>query len=239
MIAPGAAQAVTGHSAGSLHAPGLSRIRLGVARYVLRIWAGLAGVVLILAGLTVLGQDWALGMFDQGWLSRPLAVCCFAGALIWPLLLVDAWRIGQAPELTARARRRLALTTAVLLVIACAGPFSLGRHLWGAADPSTADPAAVVVDQQESPTEVTDHPSTRPAATEQSGRTTAGTTESSGAAATSDTAGTNADTSADVDTGTDSDAAGGSSATGVDQGTTETRSTLARHTGSATVDPNL
>jgi len=140
LIAPGCAQVVMGPSAASEHRPGLSRVRLRVARTCLRLWVGLGGLGLVLAGLTVLHQDWATGLFSHQMVLRPLAVLLLAAAVLWPLLLLDAWRIGQAPELTARSRRWIALAAAVGLAVTCTLPAVLGHRAWTAADPSAVEP---------------------------------------------------------------------------------------------------
>jgi len=134
LIAPGSAQVVTGSSNATNRPPAWSRTRLMVAGVALRLWLGFAALAVLLVGLALLNRDWVLGLFTHQWVIRPLALVFFAGALIWPVLLLDAWRIGQAPELTRRSRRWIALLTAGLMVLTLAAPLAVGRRVWAAAD---------------------------------------------------------------------------------------------------------
>ncbi|MBT0770359.1 LCP family protein [Kineosporia sp. J2-2] len=134
LLVPGAAQLVAGPSSSHHHAAGLSRARLLVARGATRAWLGAATLTVLLACLALISREWVLGLFTHQWVIRPLAVVFFAGAVVWPLLLLDAWRIGQAPELTQRARRWIALLTAVLMLATFAVPLAFGRRAWAAAD---------------------------------------------------------------------------------------------------------
>ena len=133
LIAPGSAQVLTGPSRSSRSAS-WSRARLAVAGTALRVWLGCAALAVLLVGVALLNRDWVLGLFTHQWVIRPLALLFLAGAVVWPALLLDAWRIGQAPELTQRSRRWIALLTAVLMVLSLALPLAVGRRVWAAAD---------------------------------------------------------------------------------------------------------
>ncbi|GAB3246067.1 LCP family glycopolymer transferase [Kineosporia babensis] len=134
LLAPGAAQTVTGPSPTSHRPERLGRIRLAVARAGLRLWLGCAVLAVLLVLISLLNREWVLGLFTHSWVLRPLAIGLFAGAILWPLLMLDAWRIGQAPELSRRSRQWIALLTAVLMIATFAVPTLLGRRVWAAAD---------------------------------------------------------------------------------------------------------
>ncbi|GLY28475.1 hypothetical protein Kisp02_18400 [Kineosporia sp. NBRC 101731] len=132
LMAPGSAQLVAGSS--SRHSEKLSRARLAVARASLCLWACALLVAGVLAGVAVIDRDRVLGLLTHPWVIRPLALALLGGAVIWPLLLLDAWRIGQAPELTRRSRRWIALLSAVLMMLTFVVPLALGQRVWAAAD---------------------------------------------------------------------------------------------------------
>ncbi|WP_285617770.1 LCP family protein [Kineosporia sp. NBRC 101677] len=134
LLAPGSAQVLTGRSPSSRRPEPLGRLRLTVARVSLRLWFAFAGLAVLLTLFALVDRDWVLSLFTHQWVLRPLAVVFFVGALTWPLLLVDAWRIGQAPELGRRSRRWIALLTAVLMIATFAVPLALGRRVWAGAD---------------------------------------------------------------------------------------------------------
>ncbi|GAB6900980.1 hypothetical protein JCM9957A_40700 [Kineosporia succinea] len=132
LLAPGSAQVVAGPS--ERHYALLSRVRMTVARVSLRVWAAALIVTGLMVCAALVNRDWVLGLFTHQWVIRPLAAVFFTGALLWPLLLLDAWRIGQAPELTPKSRRWIALLTALLMLMMLVLPLALGQRVWAAAD---------------------------------------------------------------------------------------------------------
>ncbi len=68
-------------------------------------------------------------MFTHPWLLRPLALLFFLGAGLWPLLVLDAWRLGRPALPAAPARRRIggADRRAVLATSPCRWPPAGGR----------------------------------------------------------------------------------------------------------------
>ena len=127
LIAPGSAQLVAGDAAAG-------RLRSTAGRLALRTWAGvLLGVGLLAVGWLI-HREFVIGLFTHQLVLRGLAVALFAAGLGWPLLTIDAWRLGEVRRLPIRSRRQLAVLAGLLVVLTCALPIAAGRRVWAGAD---------------------------------------------------------------------------------------------------------
>src|SRR4051794_8386141 len=118
LVVPGAAQLVAGDR------------RLG--RIALKTWAVLVAVVALLLGLAIIDRGALIWLFTKPFILGLTAVICFALAVAWPVLLVDAWRLGRMPLLPIKARRWFALVTAALVLLTSLPLLAVGRRAWAA-----------------------------------------------------------------------------------------------------------
>ena len=111
VVLPGSAQLAAGNR------------RLG--RLALRAFAGLLGAGLLLGLLALVSRSAALTVLTHRWTLAVLQVALLGVAVLWTLLLVDAWRLGR-PDLLPRRDRRglLVLLLALLLVLPGAAAYA-------------------------------------------------------------------------------------------------------------------
>ena len=119
-VLPGAGQVVGGNR------------RLG--RVALAAWLTVVASVLLLASVLVLDSRLAVSLLTRPTVLGALAIACFAAAAAWPVLLVDAWRLGRVDLLPPRSRRHLAAMVAVLVLVTSLPLVAVGRRTWAAAD---------------------------------------------------------------------------------------------------------
>ena len=89
LLVPGSAQLAAGNRA--------------VGRVVLRVWLGVAALVVLTAALWLANRTIVLHLATSPLLLMLMAVALFVAAFVWPVLVVDAWRLGR-PMLLPRAR---------------------------------------------------------------------------------------------------------------------------------------
>jgi polyisoprenyl-teichoic acid--peptidoglycan teichoic acid transferase len=117
--------------------PGAAQLSFGnrrAGRWMVRIWAGLW----LLVALTAAGWFLARGLVLT-LVTQPLLLTLAAGGLIllgavWPVLVADAWRLGQAGLVGARLRRRVTLLAVLLMLVTSLPLFAAGRRVWAAGD---------------------------------------------------------------------------------------------------------
>jgi LCP family protein required for cell wall assembly len=100
--------------------PGSAQLAAGnrrVGRAALRVWAGLAVTVLLVALLGLVSRQAALTLLTHRWTLAVLQVVLLAVALGWAVLLVDAWRLGRPDRLPRRDRRGLLALLVVTLLV--------------------------------------------------------------------------------------------------------------------------
>lgn len=103
VLLPGSAQLVAGNRT--------------VGRVVLRIWLVLLGVAALLGLVALLSLSTALGLVSSSWFLRTAQWALFGWAVIWALVVVDAWRLGRPDSQPPQTRRRFAIATALLMVV--------------------------------------------------------------------------------------------------------------------------
>src|SRR5688500_6278513 len=89
LVAPGAAQVAAGNR------------RVGVV--ALRVWAGVLGSVAIVGLGWLVARGAVLAVFTQPMALSLLGVLLLLLGLAWPVLVVDAWRLGVDPHLPTTA----------------------------------------------------------------------------------------------------------------------------------------
>jgi LCP family protein required for cell wall assembly len=123
LVAPGSAQLAAGND------------RLaGIGRTLLRLWGVIVGLAVLVGVLWLISRGIVLAVFTLPTVLALLGVLLIVGGLIWPVLVVDAWRLGQHPSLPLRSRRRLAILAAVLVVVTSVPVVGMGRRVWAAGD---------------------------------------------------------------------------------------------------------
>lgn len=120
LLVPGSAQVVAGNR--------------GLGRIAVRIWS----VVLVLGALAgllaVIGRSILLSLATSPMVLVLVALACFAAAVGWPVLMVDAWRLGRPHLLPRRARLGVSALAATLVLVVGAPLVGAGRRAWAAAD---------------------------------------------------------------------------------------------------------
>ena len=117
--------------------PGAAQLSFGnrrAGRWMVRIWAGLWLLVALIAAGWFLARGLVLTLVTQ-----PSLLTLAAGGLIllgavWPVLVADAWRLGQAGLVGARLRRRVTLLAVLLMLVTSLPLFAAGRRVWAAGD---------------------------------------------------------------------------------------------------------
>jgi LCP family protein required for cell wall assembly len=120
LVAPGAAQYTRGNRR--------------VGRVALRVWVA----VLCLAGLVVLlwflARGAVLAVFTLPTVLSLVGVLLMAGGLLWPVLVVDAWRLGVDPAMPTRSRRWVAALMVAGVLVTSVPVLGAGRRAWAAGD---------------------------------------------------------------------------------------------------------
>jgi LCP family protein required for cell wall assembly len=108
LVVPGSAQLATGNRA--------------LGRFALRVFGGLLVAALLVGLLSLVSREAALTLVTHRWTLLLLQAVLLGVAVLWAVLLVDAWRLGRPDRLPQRDRRGLlALLVVVLLVPAIVG----------------------------------------------------------------------------------------------------------------------
>jgi LCP family protein required for cell wall assembly len=120
VVVPGSAQIVAGNR------------RLG--RIALRFWVGVLAVAAFVGLLALTGRSVLLTLATSAAALALVSLALFVGGVCWPLLVVDAWRLGR-PQLLPRRSRIGVSALALALVLATGVPMmGAGRRAWAAAD---------------------------------------------------------------------------------------------------------
>jgi LCP family protein required for cell wall assembly len=121
----------------TLVAPGIAqytRGNRGVGRVALRVWAGVVGFALLVALLWVLARGLVLAVFTLPTVLSLLGVLLILGGIAWPVLVVDAWRLGVDPAMPTRSRRWVAGLMVVGVLLTSVPVLGAGRRVWAAGD---------------------------------------------------------------------------------------------------------
>jgi LCP family protein required for cell wall assembly len=100
--------------------PGSAQVAAGsraFGRFALRVWAGTVGLTLVLGLLGLASRTALLGLLTHRISLVVLQVLLVGLAVLWVVLLVDAWRLGRPDRLPSRDRRRLLVLLLFLLLV--------------------------------------------------------------------------------------------------------------------------
>ncbi|HEY6797250.1 MAG TPA: LCP family protein [Kineosporiaceae bacterium] len=117
--------------------PGSAQIAAGnrrLGRLLLRVWLGAVGGVLLLGLLLVLDRSLALSLVTSPLVLVLLALACYAAAVVFPLAIADAWRLGRVGLLPRRPRWWISGAAVVLMMLSGGAMIATGRRLWAGAD---------------------------------------------------------------------------------------------------------
>ena len=117
--------------------PGSAQLAAGdrrIGRIALRGWLAAVATVALVGLLWAVHRPWALSLATTPLVLSLLAVALHAAALAWPLLLVDAWRLGRPAALPRRARGWIGATAFGLVLLTAVPSVALGRRAWAAGD---------------------------------------------------------------------------------------------------------
>jgi LCP family protein required for cell wall assembly len=121
----------------TLVAPGVAQYTRGnrrVGAVALRVWGGVVVFTALVALLWVLARGVVLAVFTLPTVLSLLAVLLLAGGLAWPVLVVDAWRLGVDPAMPTRSRRWVALLMVAGVLLTSVPTIGAGRRAWAAGD---------------------------------------------------------------------------------------------------------
>lgn len=117
----------------TLFLPGSAQIAAGnktIGRIALRIWAGLAGLVVLLVLITLAWHGFALWLGLNTTLLALIRITLMILAIGWAALFFDAWRLGE--PLTLRQGQRLTVVGVNgVLCLTVAGTLLFGAHVVG------------------------------------------------------------------------------------------------------------
>jgi len=100
--------------------PGSAQMLAGnrtVGRIVLRTWLGFLTVLVVIAAIAWFSLSTVIGLVSAAWFLRLAQWFLIVWAVVWALVILDAWRLTRPPTQPARTRRRLAISTAALMVL--------------------------------------------------------------------------------------------------------------------------
>jgi LCP family protein required for cell wall assembly len=121
----------------SVIAPGTAQLAAGnrrVGRIVLRIWLGTL-VLMALGGLLALVQRQVLlRLATSPTVLVVVALLLFAAAAGWPVVLLDAWRLGRPYLLPRRSRVGVSILALGLVLVTAVPLVGAGRRVWAGAD---------------------------------------------------------------------------------------------------------
>ncbi len=123
-VLPGSAQLASGNH------------RLG--RFALRVWLGMWGAVALVALLALVSRSAALTVLTHRWTLLVIQVVLLGWAVLWAVLFVDAWRLGQPARLPRRDRRGLLVLLLALLLVLPGGAAYAGSNVGAARSAMTS-----------------------------------------------------------------------------------------------------
>ncbi len=110
----------------------------GLGRFALRVWLGMWVTAALVALLAVFSRTAALTVLTHRWTLLVLQVVLLGWAVLWAVLFVDAWRLGQPARLPRRDRRGLIVLLLALLLVLPGGAAYAGSNVGAARSAMTA-----------------------------------------------------------------------------------------------------
>ncbi|MFN8079432.1 MAG: LCP family protein [Kineosporiaceae bacterium] len=121
----------------TLVVPGAAQLAAGnrwIGRLAVRIWLGVLGLVVVLAGLWFVARGVVLHLVTSSLVLILVAAFLYAVAAVWPVLVVDAWRLGRPVLLPRRARLGMTGLLVVAVLVTSLPVLGAGRRMWAAAN---------------------------------------------------------------------------------------------------------
>ena len=115
--------------------PGTAQLAAGnrrLGRFALRVWFGMWAAVALVALLALVNRTAALTVMTHRWTLLAIQVVLLAWAVLWAVLLVDAWRLGQPDRLPRRDRRGLLVLLLAMLLVLPGGAAYAGQNVGAA-----------------------------------------------------------------------------------------------------------
>ena len=115
--------------------PGTAQLAAGnrrLGRFALRVWLGMWAAVALVALLALVSRTAALTVVTHRWTLLVVQVVLLAWAVLWAVLLVDAWRLGQPDRLPRRDRRGLLVLLLAMLLVLPGGAAYAGKNVGAA-----------------------------------------------------------------------------------------------------------
>ena len=115
--------------------PGTAQLAAGnrrLGRFALRVWFGMWAAVALVALLALVNRTAALTVVTHRWTLLVVQVVLLAWAVLWAVLLVDAWRLGQPDRLPRRDRRGLLVLLLAMLLVLPGGAAYAGKNVGAA-----------------------------------------------------------------------------------------------------------
>ena len=115
--------------------PGTAQLAAGnrsLGRFALRVWVGMWAAVALVALLALVNRTAALTVMTHRWTLLAIQVVLLAWAVLWAVLLVDAWRLGQPERLPRRDRRGLLVLLLAMLLVLPGGAAYAGKNVGAA-----------------------------------------------------------------------------------------------------------
>jgi len=121
----------------TLVAPGTAQLAAGnrrVGTVALRVWAGLLGSVALVGLGWLVARGAVLAVFTLPTVLSLVGALLLLLGLAWPVLVVDAWRLGVDPHLPTTARRWVAVLMVAGVLATSLPVLGAGRRVWAAGD---------------------------------------------------------------------------------------------------------
>ena len=121
----------------TLVVPGSAQIAAGdrrIGRVLLRLWLGMVAVCLLLGALFLIDRSIVISIFTSPFVLTVLALLLFGLAVVWPLAIADAWRLGRPRSMPGRPRSAVAALAVVLMLGTGLPLVETGRRVWAGAD---------------------------------------------------------------------------------------------------------
>jgi len=115
--------------------PGTAQLAAGnrrLGRFALRVWLGMWGAVALVVVLALVNRTAALTVVTHRWTLLVVQVVLLGWAVLWSVLLVDAWRLGHPDRLPRRDRRGLLVLLLAMLLVLPGGAAYAGRNVGAA-----------------------------------------------------------------------------------------------------------
>ena len=112
--------------------PGTAQLAVGnraLGRFALRAWLGMLGAVALVGLLALVSRSAALTVLTHRWTLTVLQFVLLGFAVLWAVVLVDAWRLGRPDRLPQRDRRGLLALLVVLLLVLPGGAAYAGVNV--------------------------------------------------------------------------------------------------------------